>query len=227
MKKRFSASSQKYFTGQPNNCLAVKRGIDMRKRAAVLTLAFLLCCCAAFAQAVSSPMLESFSGSGIRKKEPAGKLQKTILSIMRAKKSTRLKDVVTENDSFVDQENHETEVRDAEIEVLFTPEVYRVNQDGTADFLMRLADAGAFAEKEAAIVVGIPQGTGEHASVKYIEISAVAVSGQVQTVFPAWVITEMRRSILSGWNCVCMVVSREQEAPGMLLEFSTADDLTI
>ena len=199
----------------------------MRKRAAALALAFLLCCCTAFAQAVSSPMLESFAGSGIRKKEPAGKLQKTILSILRSRKSTRLKDVVTENDLYVDQDNQETEVRDAEIEVLFTPEVYRVNQDGTADFLMRLVDAGAFTEKEAAVVIGIPQGTGEHASVKYIEIPAVAVSGKVQTVFPAWVVTEMRRSITSGWNCVCMVVSREQEAPGPLLELSTEDDLTI
>ena len=204
-----------------------KRGIDMKKRATALTLAFLLCCCTAFAQAVTSPMLESFAGSGIRKKEPAGKLQKTILSIMRAKKSTRLKDVVTEDDLYVDQENQESEVRDAEIEVLFTPEVYRVNQDGTADFLMRLADAGAFTDQETAVVVGIPQGTGEHASVKYIEIPAVAASGKVQTVFPAWVVAEMRRSISSGWNCVCMVVSREQEAPGPLLELSTGDDLTI
>ena len=204
-----------------------KRGIEMRKRAAALVLAFLLCCCTAFAQAVSSPMLESFAGSGIRKKEPAGKLQKTILSIMRAKKSTRLKDIVTENDLFVNEENQEIEVRDAEIEVLFTPEVYRVNQDGTADFLMRLADAGAFTDQETAVVIGIPQGTGEHASVKYIEIPAVAASGKVQTVFPAWVITEMRRSISSGWNCVCMAVSQEQEAPGPLLEFSAGDDLTI
>ena len=199
----------------------------MRKRAAALALAFLLCCCTAFAQAVSSPMLESFAGSGIRKKEPAGKLQKTILSILRSRKSTRLKDVVTENDLYVDQENQETEVRDAEIEVLFTPEVYRVNQDGTADFLMRLADAGAFTEKEAAVVVGIPQGTGEHASVKYIEIPAEAADGLVQASFPAWAVTEMRRSISSGWNCVCMAVSREQETPGPLLELSTEDDLTI
>ena len=183
----------------------------MRKRAAALALAFLLCCCAAFAQAVSSPMLESFAGSGIRKKEPAGKLQKTILSIMRARKSTRLKDVVTEIDLYVDQENQETEFRDAEIEVLFTPEVYRVNQDGTADFLMRLADAGAFTEKEAAVVVGIPQGTGEHASVLYIEIPAEAAEGQIRALFPAWTVTEMRRSIASGWNCVCLVVSREKD----------------
>ena len=138
----------------------------MRKRAAALTLAFLLCCCTAFAQAVSSPMLESFSGSGIRKKEPAGKLQKTILSILRTKKSTRLKDIVTEEDLFVNEENRETEVRDAEIEVLFTPEVYRVNRDGTADFLMRLADAGAFTDQEAAVVIGMPQRSGEHESVK-------------------------------------------------------------
>ena len=199
----------------------------MRKRAAALTLAFLLCCCTAFAQAVSSPMLESFSGSGIRKKEPAGKLQKTILSILRTKKSTRLKDIVTEEDLFVNEENRETEVRDAEIEVLFTPEVYRVNQDGTADFLMRLADAGAFTEKEAAVVIGILQGTGEHASVKYIEIPAEAADGLVQASFPAWAVTEIRRSISSGWNCVCMAVSREQETPGPLLEFSAGDDLTI
>ena len=199
----------------------------MKKRATALTLAFLLCCCTAFAQAVTSPMLESFAGSGIRKKEPAGKLQKTILSIMRARKSTRLKDIVTENDLFVNEENQEIEVRDAEIEVLFTPEVYRVNKDGTADFLMRLADAGAFTDQETAVVIGIPQGTGEHASVKYIEIPAVAASGKVQTVFPAWVVAEMRRSISSGWNCVCMAVSQEQEAPGPLLEFSAGDELNI
>ena len=198
----------------------------MRKRAAALTLAFLLCCCTAFAQAVSSPMLESFSGSGIRKKEPVGKLQKTILSILRTKKSTRLKDIVTEEDLFVNEENRETEVRDAEIEVLFTPEVYRVNRDGTADFLMRLADAGAFTDQEAAVVIGIPQRTGEHESVKYIELPAAAADGQVRAVFPAWLVTDMRRSISTGWNCVCMVVSRDQaEQPGNLpVEWLSEDD---
>ena len=194
----------------------------MTKRLFALILA--LCFCAVSAQAVTSPVLESFAGSGIRKKEPPGKLQKTILSIMRAKKTLRLKDVVTENDLYVDQENQETEVRDADIEVLFTPEIYWVKKDGTADFMMRLADATAFSEQEVAVVVGIPQGTGEHASVKYIEIPANAVSGQVLTVFPAWLIMEMRRSISSGWNCVCMVVSREQEAPDLLLELSIDED---
>lgn len=183
----------------------------MIKRALALTLVCFLCFCAVSAQAVSSPMLESFAGSGIKKKQPAGKLQKTLFSVMQAKKSTRLKDVVTDNDRFVNTDGNETAVRDAEIEVMFTPEVYRVKSDGTADFLLRLSDASVFSGKEAAIVVGIPQGTGEHANVLYIEIPAEAAEGQIRALFPAWTVTEMRRSIASGWNCVCLVVSREKD----------------
>jgi len=196
------------------------------KRMLALMLSLALCFCAASAQAVSSPMLESFAGSGIKKKQPAGKLQNTVLSLMRAAKSTRLKDVVTENDSFVDAEGNEVPVRDAGIETLFTPEVYRVKKDGTADLILRLADASAFREKEAAIVIGIPQGAGGHASVKYIEIPAEAEDSSVRACFPAWTVTEMRRSIASGWNCVCLVVSREaEEKPSELLfDWSDGED---
>ncbi len=189
------------------------------KRIITMALAFLmLCFCAAPALAVSSPSLQSFSGSGIKKKEPPGRLQKTILHRMRAVRSTRLKDVVTEFDSFVDEENREAEVRDAEIKVIFTPEVYTVKKDGTADFIMQLADVKAFSGKETAVVVGIPRGSSENAGVKYIEIPGTAADGKVQARFPAWLVKEMRRSISSGWNCVCLVVSRiPEETPGGLL----------
>ena len=196
------------------------------KRNLTLALAFLmLCFCAAPALAVSSPSLQGFSGSGIKKKEPPGLLQKTILRRMRAMGSTRLKDAVTERDSFVDEENREAEVRDAEIEVIFTPEIYKVKKDGTADFIMQLADVNVFSGKEAAVVVGIPQGSGENAGVKYIEIPAEAAGGKVQARFPAWLVKEMRRSITSGWNCVCLVVSRiPEETPGGLLFELPADE---
>ena len=195
-----------------------------RKLCFILTVA--VCLFSVSALAASSPMLESFAGSGIKKKEPAGKLQKTLLSVMRKTGSTRLADVITENDSFVDAEGNAAPVRDAEIEVIFTPEVYRVKKDGTADFIMQLADVRAFSEKEAAVVVGIPQGTGENAGVKYIEIPAEARDGKVQAVFPAWAVTEMRRSISSGWNCVCLVVSRDcQPAPDeFLFEIPAEED---
>jgi len=195
-----------------------------RKLCFILTVA--VCLFSVSALAASSPMLESFAGSGIKKKEPAGKLQKTLLSVMRKTGSTRLADIITENDSFVDAEGNAAPVRDAEIEVIFTPEVYRVKKDGTADFIMQLADVRAFSEKEAAVVVGIPQGTGENAGVKYIEIPAEARDGKVQAVFPAWAVTEMRRSISSGWNCVCLVVSREaEEKPSELLfDWSDGED---
>ena len=196
-----------------------RRRTSLGVRAAVVLLAFLmLCFCTAPALAVSSPSLQSFSGSGIKKKEPPGKLQKTILSRMRAKRSIRLKDVVTEYDSFVDEENRDTDVRDAEIKVVFTPEVYTVKKDGTADFFMQLADVNAFSGKDAAVVVGIPRGSSENAGVKYIEIPAEAENGKVRATFPAWLVKEMRRSISTGWNCVCLVVSREKdETPGGLL----------
>ena len=198
----------------------------MIKRALSLILILALCCCAVTVRAVSSPMLESFAGSGIRKKEPPGKLQKTIQAMMRAAKSTRLKDVVTENDLFLDDAARETTVKDAEIETIFTPEIYRVKKDGTADFMMQLADANAFSGKNAAVVVGIPQKTGNPAGVTYIEIPAQTAHGQVQAVFPAWVIEKMRQSISSGWNCVCLVVSREKdEMPADdLFELSTEEE---
>lgn len=199
------------------------------KRIITMALAFLmLCFCAAPALAVSSPSLQSFAGSGIKKKEPPGKLQKTILSRMRAKRSTRLKDVITEYDRFVDEENREAEVRDAEIEVLFTPDVYRVKKDGTADFILQLADVNAFREKEVSIVIGIPQGSGENAGVKYIEIPAEAENGKVRATFPAWLVKEMRRSISTGWNCVCLIVSRiPEETPGGLLFELPAEEESI
>ena len=195
-----------------------------RKLCFILTVA--VCLFSVSALAASSPMLESFAGSGIKKKEPAGKLQKTLLSVMRKTGSTRLADIITENDSFVDAEGNAAPVRDAEIEVIFTPDVYRVKKDGTADFIMQLADVRAFSEKEAAVVVGIPQGTGENAGVKYIEIPAEVRDGKVQAVFPAWAVAEMRHSISSGWNCVCLVVSRDyQPAPdGLLFEIPAEED---
>ena len=187
------------------------------KRKACIALAMAFCLLAASALAAVSPMLENFSGSGIKKKEPPGKLQKTLLSVMRKKGSTRLADIITENDSFVDEEGHAAPVRDAEIEVIFTPDVYRVKKDGTADFIMQLADVRAFSEKEAA-------------GIKYIEILAEVREGKVCAVFPAWVITEMRRSISSGWNCVCLVVSRDREETpgGLLFELpSGEEDITV
>ncbi len=188
------------------------------KRKVCIALAMAFCLLAASALAVVSPMLENFSGSGIKKKEPSGRLQKTILAAMRSAGSTRLADIITENDSFVDEEGNATPVRDAEIEVIFTPEVYRVKKDGTADFIMQLADMRAFSGKEAAVVVGISQGSGESAGVKYIEIPAEVREGKVRAVFPAWVVTEMRLAISSGRNCVCLVVSRDrEETPGGLL----------
>ncbi len=195
-----------------------------RKLCFILTVA--VCLFSVSALAASSPMLESFAGSGIKKKEPAGKLQKTLLSVMRKTGSTRLADIITENDSFVDAEGNAAPVRDAEIEVIFTPDVYRVKKDGTADFIMQLADVRAFSEKEAAVVVGIPQGTDENAGVKYIEIPAEVRDGKVQAVFPAWAVAEMRHSISSGWNCVCLVVSRDyQPAPdGLMFEIPAEED---
>ena len=200
------------------------------KRKACIALAMAFCLLAASALAAVSPMLENFSGSGIKKKEPPGKLQKTLLSVMRKKGSTRLADILTENDSFVDEEGHAAPVRDAEIEVIFTPDVYRVKKDGTADFIMQLADTRAFSGKEAAVVVGIPQGRFENSGIKYIEIPAEVREGKVCAVFPAWVITEMRRSISSGWNCVCLVVSRDREETpgGLLFELpSGEEDITV
>lgn len=190
----------------------------MMKSKLALALALLFCVCTVTALAVSSPSLQSFSGSGIRKKEPPGKLQKTLLNIMRVKKSIRLKDIVTENDTFLDADGKETPVRDAEIEVIFTPEFYKIKQDGTAALVLQLSDVNAFSDREAAVVVGIPQGSGENAGVKYIEIPAEARNGKIQAIFPAWVVKQMRNMISYGWNCVYLIVSREiEEIPDVLL----------
>lgn len=184
----------------------------------VLILALALCLCAASAQAVSSPMLENFSGSGIRKKEPAGKLQTTILSAMRAAGSVRFLDVITDRDTTVDKYGKSAAFQDGEIKTLFTPDVYQVKKDGTADLKMLLADLRDFKSGSVSVVVGIPQGNSDSAGVKYIEIKAEAKNGKIEAAFPAWVVTEMRSSITAGWNCVCMIVIRKaQEAPGGFL----------
>lgn len=183
------------------------------KRMLSLALAFLLCVGAAAALAVDSPTLESFAGSGIRKTRSPGKLQKSLLAAMRKAGSTRLLDVITDRDTMMDASGNETVFRDAETEIIFTPEFYKVNQDGTADLRLRLADTKAFqtadGEKEVSVIAGIPKGKAEGAGVSYYEIPAEVKNSKVRASFPAAVVAEMRRSMAAGWSCVCMIVSRD------------------
>ena len=184
------------------------------KRMVAFALIFMLCAGAASALAANSPALESYTDSGIRQNPTPGRLQKTLLDTMRMIRSTRLLDVISERDTMFDASGAETKFLDADINVIFTPAVYRVNEDGTADLILQLADVNLFktadGEKQVTVVVGIPKGY--NAGVSYYEISAGVTDGKVRAVFPAALVTEMKSSIQNGWNCVCMVVSREAQA---------------
>ena len=192
-------------------------------------LILLLCCCAVSAMAVSSPTLQNFSGSGIRKKESPGKLQKTLLSAMRAAGSTQLEDIITKSDTVVDEFGNSADISGLSVDLIFTPETYHGNKDGSCDLQIQLADANAFKTadgmKEVFLIVGIPQKNPASGKVpiKCFVLPAEVKDGKVTAHIPAETLNALQRASSAGWNCVCMIASRNP-APALFFEIPSDED---
>ena len=79
--------------------------------------------------------------------------------------------------------------------------------------------------KEVFLVVGIPQENPAFGKVpiKYIVFPAEVKDGKVTAHIPAETVHAMQRAMSAGWNCVCMIASRNP-APAFLFEIPSDED---